>query len=397
MSFITKLSTKSNTKSSNIFESLGFHGALGGISTEKSLVIPAVYRCVNIIAGNVAQIPLKIFQETFNNGNKPAVQHRLYKTINSLPHPLWTSYAWKRFIIESLLTDGNAYCIQNYVNGELQLIPVAPSLVTVEIADKQTGKLQYRVQGFDRPFPADQMFIVNGPFYDGIRSKSPIRNAAETLSVALSQREWASRFYSSGIMSSGVITTPSGVKLDPDSKKALKEKFQKENAGVNNSHSPMLLEGGLQWTPLKISAEDAQIVQSMGFSIQEISRIFGVPLQFLSASQANITEMELKAFNQNTIRPLLTLIEQEIDRELLTPQERRQGFTAGFVPQALLETDAKSQGEILHLALNDGAITHDEYRGFMGMAPAEDGNGKVRMCNGNFTPVSVIVSPEGGE
>src|SRR3546814_3300163 len=53
--------------------------------------------------------------------------------------------------------------------------------------------------------------------------------------------------------------------------------FQVKFAGSLHAGRPMLLDRDMQWQQLTINPEDAQMLESRAFSVEEICRFFGVP------------------------------------------------------------------------------------------------------------------------
>src|SRR5690606_6571175 len=125
-----------------------------------------------------------------------------------------------------------------------------------------------------------------------------------------------------------------------------KEEFNKNYQGMQNTGKPIILENGGKFQPFVINPDDAQLIENKKFQIEDIARIYRVPLHLIQnldrATNNNIEHQSLE-FVMYTMLPWFKRWEENINMQLLTPAERRAGFYVEFKLDGLLRGDAMSR------------------------------------------------------
>ena len=146
----------------------------------------------------------------------------------------------------------------------------------------------------------------------------------------------------------------------------------------------------MKYTPIGISPEQAQFLETRKFQINEIARIFRVPPHMVGdlekSSFSNIEQQSLE-FVKYTLEPWLVRWEQSIQRILLSPEEKKQYF-AKFNVEGLLRGDYASRMSGYATARQNGWMSANDIRELENMEriPAEDG-GDLYLINGNMLPL----------
>jgi len=166
--------------------------------------------------------------------------------------------------------------------------------------------------------------------------------------------------------------------------------------GSMNAGRPMVLEGGTEWKQLTINPEDAQMLQSRAFSVEEICRFFGVPPYMVGHTQTSTSwgtglEQQTLGFQKFTLRRRLKRIEQALEKQLLTPEDRSRGVVIEFALEGLLRGDSTARAAFYGSALNSGWMTINEVRELENLPPV-DGGDVPRMQSQN---VPITQSPDG--
>jgi len=141
-----------------------------------------------------------------------------------------------------------------------------------------------------------------------------------------------------------------------------------------NAGRPMVLEGGTKWQQLTINPEDAQMLQSRGFSVEEVCRFFGVPPHMVGHTQNSTSwgtglEQQTLGFQKFTLRRRLKRIEQASEKQLLTPTERAEGITIEFNLEGLLRADSAARASFYATMVQNGIYTRNEVRALENMPP----------------------------
>ena len=155
-----------------------------------------------------------------------------------------------------------------------------------------------------------------------------------------------------------------------------------------NAGQPFLAHGGMKVKPLSISPEDAQMLQSRAFGVEEICRFFGVPPFMVGHTEKSTSwgtglEQQTLGFQKFTLRRRLKRIEQALEKQLLTARDRTQGITIEFNIEGLLRGDSKARAEFYRAALGDtqkpGWMVRNEIRKLENLEPIDGWDDPVEL------------------
>lgn len=379
---------------------------LGGTSsgkyvTERSAMqMTAVYCCVRILSEAVASLPLQFYRYTDDGGKEKAVEHPLYFLLHDEPNPEMTSFIFRETLMTHLLLWGNAYSqiIRNGKGEVVALYPLMPDRMKVD--RDEHGRLYYEYTVYDsddvdgrkgtnkvgrnvRLQPHDVLYIP-GLGFDGLVGYSPIAMAKNAIGLAIATEEYGSKFFANGAAPSGVLEHPGTIK-DPSK---VRESWQATFGGSGNANKIAVLEEGMKYTPISISPEQAQFLETRKFQIDEIARIFRVPPHMigdLEKSSFNNIEQQSLEFVKYTLDPWVSRWEQAMVRALLTPDEKKKYFFK-FNVDGLLRGDYQSRMNGYATARQNGWMSANDIRELENLdrIPAEQG-GDLYLINGNMT------------
>jgi HK97 family phage portal protein len=378
------------------------NGAGGGITRagvsfneETAKRFTAVFGCIRILSETLASMPCILYKER-DPGNKKggkdrATDHPLYDILKTAANEEMPSYNLKETMMNHCTSSGNCYAqIVKNRRGEVISLNLLPWNVTDVRKNIDTYKLEYTTndRGKMVTLPYSEVFHVPGLGFNGIKGYSPIRMAMEAIGLGLAAETFASNFYGQGTHLGGVLKHPGT--LSDTAHKNLKNDFQNKYKGLYNSHEIPILEEGMEFVQLGIKPEEAQFIETRRFQLEEVARIYRVPLhmlQDLERSTNNNIEHQSLEFIMYTMLPWFTRWEQMINFKLLSKNERTQGYHAEFLINALLKGDTKSRATMLHMMRQNGIINADDWRELENMNPQDGEVGKYYFINGNMIPV----------
>lgn len=375
--------------------------ASGKYVTERSAMqMTAVYCCVRILSEAVASLPLQFYRYTDDGGKEKAVEHPLYFLLHDEPNPEMTSFIFRETLMTHLLLWGNVYSqiIRNGKGEVVALYPLMPDRMRVD--RDEHGRLYYEYTVYDaddvdgrkgtngvgrtvRLQPHDVLHIP-GLGFDGLVGYSPIAMAKNAIGLAIATEEYGSKFFANGAAPSGVLEHP-GIIKDPS---RVRESWQATFGGSGNANKIAVLEEGMKYTPISISPEQAQFLETRKFQIDEIARIFRVPPHMigdLEKSSFNNIEQQSLEFVKYTLDPWVSRWEQAMVRALLTPDEKKKYFFK-FNVDGLLRGDYQSRMNGYATARQNGWMSANDIRELENLdrIPAEQG-GDLYLINGNMT------------
>lgn len=370
----------------------------GKVVTERSAMqMTAVYACVRILSEAIAGLPLHMYRYKEDGGKEKALDHPLYLLLHDEPNPEMSSFVFRETLMTHLLLWGNAYAqiIRNGKGEVVALYPLMPNKMTV--SRDETGQLYYTYQKSQEELPKDNTYTVTlhpsdvlhipGLGFDGLVGYSPIAMAKNAIGLAIATEEYGSKFFANGAAPSGVLEHPGTIK-DPQ---RVRESWMSQFGGSANSNKIAVLEEGLKYTPISISPEQAQFLETRKFQINEIARIFRVPPHMVGdlekSSFSNIEQQSLE-FVKYTLDPWVVRWEQSIQRTLLTPEEKKSYFVK-FNVEGLLRGDYQSRMSGYATARQNGWMSANDIRELENLdrIPVEDG-GDLYLVNGNMLPLN---------
>ena len=233
--------------------------------------------------------------------------------------------------------------------GECWALPLMPSRMSVD--RDSSGRLCYTyttsqddahtMKGQQVRLPAQDVLHIPGLGFDGLVGYSPIAMARNAIGMAIACEEYGARFFANGAAPGGVLEHPGTIK-DPA---RVRDSWQSTFGGSANSHRIAVLEEGMKYTPIGISPEQAQFLETRKFQINEIARIFRVPPHMVGdlekSSFSNIEQQSLE-FVKYTLDPWVIRWEQSMTRTLLSEEEKKTMFIK-FNLEGLLRGDYQSR------------------------------------------------------
>ena len=330
------------------------------IDSESAKTISAWYRGRDILATVLAMLPLPVLEQLQDDGGSvPAKRMPLYDILHDKPNTWQDSFQWRRMSMYHLIDHGNAY--DRIVAGPRgfvdQLHPIHPSLVTPQ--QLETGRVVYRIRdaktNIVTTLTQDEIFHLRGASDDGIAGKGILEYARGALGVARVTESYAANIFSRGTLNGGVIENP-GL-LDKEAAARMAASFV---TSAGKWHMPKVLEQGSKWVPNEMTPEDAQMLLSRKYTVDDIARWLGVPRLMLENSDPSFGNAE--QFTQNfidmTMGPWLFLWESAInDQLILSPR-----FFVQFTRQALMRANFKERIDGLVAASGGPIMTPDEAR-----------------------------------
>ena len=376
------------------------------VNERSAMQMTAVYSCVRILSEAVAGLPLHLYQYTDKGSKEKAVDNPLYFLLHDEPNTEMTSFVFRETLMTHLLLWGNAYSqiIRNGKGEAVGLYPLMPDRMTVGRDEKGRLYYEYMVSSDDaktlkdgtvRLSPYDVLHIP-GLGFDGLVGYSPIAMAKNAIGLAIAAEEYGSKFYANGATPSGILEYPGTVK-EPDK---VRESWNAGFGGSSNAHKIAVLEEGMKYTPISISPNEAQFLETRKFQINEIARIFRVPPHMVGdlekSSFSNIEQQSLE-FVKYTLEPWLVRWEQAMQRALI-PQDDKSKYFIKFNVDGLLRGDYQSRMQGYATARQNGWMSANDIRELENLdrIPAEDG-GDLYLINGNMMPLSMSGAAYGKE
>ena len=356
------------------------------VSINNATQIGAVYACTRLLADTISSLPIDTFVR--RDGNRLPFR----------PRPAWVYEPegpgssrveyYKQVVVSMLLSHGAVIQIIRGGNGDVvALQPLDPTRVTVR-RNAQTRGREFVIDG-KTVLPGDQVLYISEMRKPGsVMGTSRIEEVKNTLGLAKALDEFASRYFSNGANAGGIIEFPGN--LTQEQAKDVVEAFEAGHKGLRKSHKPGVLSGGAKFQKIGSDAEQAQMLESRQFAVEEIARVFRVPPSMIglntpgAMSYASVEHNAIQ-FVRYSLTPLITAIEEAHNRLLAGDAFMRVNM------DGLLRGDSATQAQVFSTAMQAGYMSVNDVRGLMDMRPVDGGDlPRVPLANISVGAASLI-------
>lgn len=373
----------------------------GSVQTGETLArkLSAVDRCIEILSDSMGKLPAYLM----DSHTRKRVDDPVLILLNIRPNEAMTPLVRKKLLETSRLIYGNSYdwIVRNPRTGAIQeLIPIPGNLV--QPYRDRSGCIWYAVTN---PQNGAYMVLHNtdichykGASRDGLNGMSVLRRACEVIATAQAQQKYEQGYYLSGGQPAGILRTEtdlSGLVQDPANpeeqigkKDLLRREWERIHAGPNNSHRIAILDYGLDYKPIAISNQDAQLIESKEILIRDIARYFGVPLYKLQEGDQSYDSNEQNSIEYvvGTLHPIVTQYEEEQTYKLLLSSQVDAGLELRINMMAELRGDTNSRQEWYKTMRQEGVYSVNDIRQLEDMEDVPGGD--ERLASLNYVPLS---------
>lgn len=345
------------------------------VTIAKALSVPAVWDAVRKVSETLASLPLDLFL-TNDDGAAPAKGHPVRYLIRTEPSPNVTSYDFRRALFaRACFGDAFARIHRNGIGR-----PIRFELMNGSVAVTMTeeGKVGY-VWQWQRGAKTDQEVLlpqevlhIKGFSLDTSRGLDISATHRDTLGFAIGANQYGNAFFSNNASVDKVLTYPGQLTAQQNAQ------LQTKIAGVSGSKksgSTLVLDAGMDLKKIGLNPEEAMLNESRSFQVNEVARVFGVPvhlLQNMDRATFNNIEMMTTLFVTLCLRPWAVQAEQEMLIKLLTRDEKESEkyfFRHNF--EGLLRGDSVSQSTLFASAILNGWMSRNEVRALRDLPKVE--------------------------
>ena len=355
------------------------------------LQLSAVWACTRLISETIATLPLNLYERT-SAGKRVAVQHPLQMILHDQPNADTTAAVHWEATVAAMLLRGN---------GRAEKLMVGERLVGLQFLHPDRlsctrdgqGRKEWRYTedtGRQRTIPNNRIWNVPGFSIDGLCGVSVVGYGANVFGSAMAADRAANNTFNKGLQPTTVWKFPTT--LRPDQRADAREAIETISGAVN-AGKPAILEAGMDVDTIGINPNDAQLLESRGFSVEEICRWFRVPPFMVGHSEKSTSwgtgiEQQMIGFLTFTLAPWLRRIEQAISKDLLSPSERLRYFPK-FNVEGLLRADTAARAAFYTAMVSNGIFTRDQCREKEDMEPM-GGNAAVLTVQSAMVPLDAI-------
>ena len=357
------------------------------VTTSSALQQLVVFNCVRVLAESMGMLPCQLLKRSGRNRD-PATSHRLFPLLSMAPNSYMTAQEFWELLIACLCLRGNFYAYKVMALGNvIELLPINSDLVTPKLKDDWTVEYTVDFKSGTKVLTQDEIWHVRLFTLDGLNGLNPIAYARQALGLGQAMDAHAAKLFTNGAVASGVLSTDTA--LTDAAFERLKTQFNGEHMGTANAYKPMILEMGLNWKPISLSAQDTQFIESKKLTSAQICGLFRVPPHLVASMEQmtlnNIEHMGMSFVNYSLV-PLMTRIEHRVSVGLLNDKDRLT-YYAKFNAGALMRGDLKGRYESYGKGIQWGILSPNDCRDLEDLNPREGGDIYL-------TPMNMTTNPE---
>lgn len=368
------------------------------VSPASAMTLSAFWACVWLNARTLGTLPLDLKKYAKNGKGELQLDDPLYEVLRWKPNSKMTANSFWTYLWANEQLWGAGYAEKKYLNGRvISLEPILSEFVTPYLTD--SNQLRYRVEDPRNPreIKADDMFRLMTRTLDGITGCSVIEFGRNAIGLAQAAEAAAGNTFRNGLQAGGYI------QVDKFLKPKQREEFRTEIAEFTGSKGKkrggvMVLEGGTEFKTLTIKPQDAELLESRQFSVEDICRLFGTPPIMVGHASAGQTmwgsgvEAILSGWTRLSLRPNLVACQQEI-RSSLIPLSDRRDTIAEYDLDELLAADSAARAALYASFCQNGIMTRNEAREKEGL-PRQDGGDELTVQS-NLIPLARLGEDDG--
>lgn len=340
----------------------GMTSAAGQAVTESTaLKVAAVFACLRIRTGAIANTPIGIKRRVDDRVRQDATDHPAWTLFNRKPNRWQTPAQFKRMMEAHLLLRGNAYAVmtRGVGNRVIALTPLHPDRVKKhQLPDMSLAFEFQRKDGSKIVIPQDDMFHLTGLSLDGVNGLSVLSYARESIGLSLAMEQHGSTVFAQGANVSGAFSLPEGRQLTEEQAASLRAQLDEYRQGGARDGRVIVLEDGLKYTQMALTAEDAQWLGGREFSRTDVCMFFGVPPHLIGVTAGNTQlgssiETMSQSFVTYSLEDSFTSWEEAIGLQCLD-WVSNPALYARFNRNALVRGDIKTRWEAYVKAMQWG-------------------------------------------
>ncbi|WP_375337521.1 phage portal protein [Bacillus cereus group sp. BfR-BA-01316] len=335
-----------------------------GVDNSKLANNETIFSVVSRLSNIIASLPIKMYKNYDLESNSAS------DVLINGPNQNMTSFELIRNMETARNETGNTYgLIERDIRGQVSRITPLISTYVEPVLEQESKELWYQVIGDGGTYyfhNLDVLHLKHIVSSQGLKGINPIKVLTNTIDFDKAIREFSLKEMQSA-PNSFIVTY--GANIDKDKRKEVIDDFKRfyqDNGGI------LFQEPGVTIDQLERKYIAADTFTSERITRSRVANVFNVPVTFLNDNEGQSygsNEQLMQQFVQLTLMPIIRQYEQEFNRKLLTPAERKAGFYFKFNVGALLRGDTAARNTLYHGGLRDGWLTRNDVRRWEDLPP----------------------------
>lgn len=323
------------------------------MTKKEALQIPTVASCIDIIAGTISSLPIKLYRQNGDKTEEIKSDRRLYLLNNDTGDTLTAKQFWRALLTDYYLDKGG-YAYINKSMGSFKSLHFVSREHISAIKNEHPIFKDYDLYVHDKRYLPYEFFKILRKTTDGCTSTSIIEESRLIMTVAYDELVFEKNLVKRGGQKRGFLQTE---------KKLSRENFEKLRCAFKKLYNDkdenvVVLNEGIKFQEASNTSVEMQLNENKETNSNEISKLFGVPISII---KGNATQNDVDNYIKFCITPLINDIECSLDRDLLLEAEKEDHYFA-FDTKELTRGNIKERYEAYEIGLRNNFLQPDEVR-----------------------------------
>jgi HK97 family phage portal protein len=344
--------------------------------TRNMLAFSVVYACVTGIASDLAKLWVDLVEEDGEIYSKVA-KSSPYWAVLKKPNGWQTWFKFFEQWIVTKLIHGNAYILKGRDQRGIVTALYVLDPQRVRVAVTPDGGIYYQLQadylsGQQENVTVPQSEIIHDmmvSLFHPLVGVSPLFACAMSATMGNRIQSNSTLFFTNSSRPGGLLTSPAA--LSTAEAKELKQRWEENYSGANSGRTAVL-GNGLKYEVIAIPAEQAQLIEQLKWTVEDVARCFHYPLWKLGGATPAGSKNETKQqeYYSDCLQQFVESAEQLLDDGLgLT----RAGYCAVFNLENLMRMDQAAQVAAVSEMVKGAIASPNEGRKRFNLPPVPGG------------------------
>ena len=337
----------------------------------------AVFRCISLIAGDIAKMRLRLIAEVSPDVWEET-EAAAFSPVIRRPNHYQNRIQFVENWVGSKLAAGNTYVLKERDGRGLviALYILDPRRVKPLVADN--GDVFYSLSSDNLAGVAEQAIVPASEIihdrwnclFHPLVGLSPIFANRLAATQGIRIQEHSTRFFENSANPGGFLTAPGRISNETADRirTGWQEKFAGTNAGL-----VAVLGDGLKYEPIGVTALNSQLIEQLRWTAEMVAASYGVPAYKVGVGVPPATtnvEALGQQYYQDCLQIHIEAIELCLDEGLNLPKN----YGIEFDLEGLLRMDSEAKMRTIREGVQSGVLKPNDGRRMFGLGPVEGGD-----------------------
>lgn len=335
-------------------------------TTQNLLAFSAIYSCVSLISGDISKLRIKLTEELDDGIWVELERNSPFLPVLRKPNRYQTRQQFIQQWVASKYLHGNTFVLKDRDARGIVTAMYVLNPFYVQPLVASDGSVFYRISrewlaGVQQDITVPASEIIHDRccvLWHPLVGVSPIYACGASATQGIRIQSNSESFFKNMSRPGGHLTAAETI--DDRTALRLKEEFERNfsNGGLGRL---LVTGGGLKYEPMAVPAQEAQLVEQLKWTVEDVARAYGVPMYKLSSAtmppSGSVTQLNQDYYSQ-TLQVPMEAIEALLDEGLELPSN----LGVELDLDGLLRMDPLSRAETAKTLVGAAIKTPNEIR-----------------------------------